>query len=123
MRFIFSPNLEEPILFFKFIDHCHPKYKEEEEKCIFCTADAYVSLHNFQYPFKYESTLGKAGLGICRKCESTYRCYRPDIEEIEIMAMKFEKKRQTKVKNNIKTLVISNICDIINDYREDTELL
>ena len=121
MRFIFSPILEEPILFFRVMDLCHSTYRKE--KCRFCNADAYVGLHNFQYPFNYVSTLGSYGLWICRCCESHYRCYRPDIEEIESAAMAFENRRQIQMKTYIKTLVIPDIGNIINDFLEDAELL
>ena len=125
MRFIFSPILEEPILFFRFMDFCHSTsiYRNFKEKCRFCNADADVGIHNFQYPFNYVNILGSYGLWICRCCESHYRCYRPDIEEIESAAMAFENRRQIQMKTYIKTLVIPDIGNIINDFLEDDELL
>jgi hypothetical protein len=121
MRFIFSPILEEHIIFFRFMDHCHSTYRKE--KCRFCNADAGVGIYNFQYPFNYVDTLGDFGLWICRDCESYYRCYRPDIEEIESAATAFETRRQSQLKTYIKTLVIPDIGNIINDFLEDIELL
>ncbi len=116
MRFIFSPILGEPIIFFRFMDHGHCTYRKE--KCRFCNADADVGLHNFQYPFNYVNILSDYGLCICRGCESYYRCYRPDIEEIESAAMAFENRRQLQLKTYINTWIIPDIGNIINNFLE-----
>ena len=123
MRFIYSPVIKEPMIFVKFAALCNSYKPYHIETCRFCNANAAVGLADFRYPFNYENIIRCYSIWICRSCESHYRCYRPDIEEIESAAMAFEKKRQTHVKTYIKTLIIPNICNIINAYLEDTEPL
>jgi hypothetical protein len=87
------------------------------KNCVLCNDISTISLQFIKYPRrdKYNDTVG---FTLCAICVSFYRCYRPDIDEIQNI---IEKKRQASIKSIICAISIHPLSNIVMDYLDDDE--
>ena len=87
------------------------------ENCTLCNDISTISLKFIKYPHrdKYNDIIG---FTLCATCVSFYRCYRPDIDEIQNI---IKKKRQSSIKSIIYAMPIHSLINIVMEYLDDEE--